>query len=465
MHLRCCRFRASDQRCRAAGAAKLGGKHGRIASWFAGWFNLLGQIAITSSVAMAATNSIIIMAVMASCPSKLNRYGGYSLDTIGAIHLGPSIPGYSRPEPCPFDGNHRPVLAQWAYVNATDGNTYYNGADGINDAGTQVFDIAAFPHHTVAYSDTECTRQPFNPTQPQVFGIFVGVMVCYGFINSVSIKAMDSMLKASIFIHIFGSLAIIIGLPIAAQVHQKKGLIWTRFQQGNWGASYGHGVTDSPYSSIFSGYLANDNLNLGGNGISATTDLQAGPHMFNVGMVTDSSSTTTSGGEPIFPINCDGHAPGSHNTGCIVRATYHQNFLHETNKHPGSGMSSANPYIFFCGARRCRRCAPLPPPQLRADCVAPFACRHAHVAVVVHGLRRIGAHGGGDAERRRRRAAGPVPRADAERRVRLRVHHVHHLVHPGLSQQLLRPAGAELQCVRAAAASVSPARKLTRAYQ
>ena len=154
---------------------------------------------------MAATNSIIIMAVMASCPSKLNRYGGYSLDTIGAIHLGPSIPGYSRPEPCPFDGNHRPVLAQWAYVNATDGNTYYNGADGINDAGTQVFDIAAFPHHTVAYSDTECTRQPFNPTQPQVFGIFVGVMVCYGFINSVSIKAMDSMLKASIFIHIFGA--------------------------------------------------------------------------------------------------------------------------------------------------------------------------------------------------------------------------------------------------------------------
>ena len=47
-----------------------------MASWFAGWFNLLGQIAITAGVGMACTNSIVVMAVMYGSPARANRHGG-----------------------------------------------------------------------------------------------------------------------------------------------------------------------------------------------------------------------------------------------------------------------------------------------------------------------------------------------------------------------------------------------------
>ena len=163
---------------------------------------------------------------------------------------------------------------------------------------------------------------------------------------------------------VFGSLTIIIGLPIAARAHTKGGLIFGRFQPGNWGASYGHGVSKAqPYSSIYSGYLFNDNMNNGGNGISVTTDTFANNvGASRYGMVSDSSTTTTgtlfnydgsvtvdATGVPVFPINCNGKTPGHGNTGCIVRSTYHQNFLGESSKNQGTPKSVAMPYIFFCG--------------------------------------------------------------------------------------------------------------------
>ena len=168
---------------------------------------------------------------------------------------------------------------------------------------------------------------------------------------------MDVLLKGSILMHVLGSLVIIIGLPIAANTHLSAGMIWTKFQPGNWGASYGHGVTSSPYSSIFSGYLANDNMNYGGNGLSVTSsDFASGLRNSTYGMIEDSSSTASTSSQPWFgsgrgfhPINCDDQPLGHGNTGCIVRATHHQNWLGLTNKGQGTPSSAANPYIFFCG--------------------------------------------------------------------------------------------------------------------
>ena len=194
-------------------AAKLGGKHGRFASWITGWFNMLGQVAITSSVAMAATFALIIEGVMATCPSKLNRYAGVSQTTVPLYKLGPTgaytSPIGNRPEPCPFsvgsDGIHRPVLNKWcvhpntppslprppnpkrhaltpclppparAYINSTDGYAYYNGADGVNEAGNMALDAFGIAHTHLAYNDAECVKLPFNPSQPQIFGIFCGL--------------------------------------------------------------------------------------------------------------------------------------------------------------------------------------------------------------------------------------------------------------------------------------------------
>ena len=69
--------------------------------------------------------------------------------------------------------------------------------------------------------------------------------------------------------------------------------------------------------------MANDNMNFGGNGISATDHDHAGQGAFPESLVTDSTA-----------------------------ATYHTNWLHEKTSHEASGLSPANPYIFFCGAWR-----------------------------------------------------------------------------------------------------------------
>ena len=73
-------------------------------------------------------------------------------------------------------------------------------------------------------------------------------------------------------------------------------------------------------ASWAAGYTANNALNYGGNGISATDHAHAGAGMFAETLVTDSSA-----------------------------ATFHANNLHESNRYMGGSRSTANPYIFFCG--------------------------------------------------------------------------------------------------------------------
>ena len=150
---------------------------------------------------MAATFALIIEGVMATCPSKLNRYAGVSQTTVPLYKLGPTgsytTPLGNRPEPCPLsvgsDGIHRPVLNKWcatphpailprptlaelasfaarAYLNSTDGYAYYNGADGVNEAGSMALDAFGIAHTHLAYDDAQCVKLPFNPSQPQIFG-------------------------------------------------------------------------------------------------------------------------------------------------------------------------------------------------------------------------------------------------------------------------------------------------------
>jgi len=316
-------------------AAKLGGRHSRFASWIAGWFNLLGQVSLTSSVCMAATSSIIVLAVMATCPSRLNRHGGLSLysfsranvaegtaignptvpwstDTYkyahlpgdfshfstkgmpggnpdyagGLAYLSNTVIGTSKPEPCPVDSLGYIITSKTAYIDPSNNLTTYRpgtlGYQAFLDAGNSttafgainsltgapymaflvaaceagtatcnfttavVTDLFSVPHTTLAYSDSECLRQPFNPTQPQVYAIFVGVMFTYLVINCMSIKSMDILLKASILFHVVGGLICIIGVPIAARKHLDGTSIWGRFQPGNWGAMYNNGVSKGP---------------------------------------------------------------------------------------------------------------------------------------------------------------------------------------------------------------------------
>jgi len=73
-------------------------------------------------------------------------------------------------------------------------------------------------------------------------------------------------------------------------------------------------------STIFSGHTANDNINYGGNGISATDHANAYPGAFDVTLNTDSTA-----------------------------ATQHKNYLGEANSFQGQPLSTAFPYIFFCG--------------------------------------------------------------------------------------------------------------------
>lgn len=86
------------------------------------------------------------------------------------------------------------------------------------------------------------------------------------FINCVSIETVNWLLHVSIFVHVVGSLVIIIGLPIAASSHLDAATVWTRFQPGNWDAAYGRGAARGSNANIFTGYVANDKVNVGGNG-------------------------------------------------------------------------------------------------------------------------------------------------------------------------------------------------------
>ena len=237
-------------------AARLGGQHRVFASWLAGWFNLLGQVAITAGVGMACTNSIIVMAVMGSSPSRANRHGGLSLATFGTFTANAEgSPGpLLQAEPCPYDINNALVTSYpWPETDAMGGSF---GAD------------------EVAYNVAECNRKVMNFSQPQVYGIYVGVMTLVAVLNCFSVRLLNRVVVFSILWHVVGSLVLIIGLPSIARTHQPASLIWTFWQPNNvFDSLYGdQAVPDG--NTIFQGnalgpFVANPALNWGGNGIIA----------------------------------------------------------------------------------------------------------------------------------------------------------------------------------------------------
>lgn len=69
------------------------------------------------------------------------------------------------------------------------------------DGSGPVTDVYGSPQTSIAYDDAQCLKQPFNPTQPQVYGIFLGIMGLYAIINCCSIGLMNKLLTLSIFWH------------------------------------------------------------------------------------------------------------------------------------------------------------------------------------------------------------------------------------------------------------------------
>lgn len=114
---------------------------------------------------MACTNSIVAMAVMGTSPRLANQHGGASLATIA--NLAPFY-GMStnplRPEPCPYD---------------SFGNLVTSFVAGTVDSANN-----AFAPSEVAFDVGECTKVPWQPSQPKIFGLFVGVMALAALLNT-----------------------------------------------------------------------------------------------------------------------------------------------------------------------------------------------------------------------------------------------------------------------------------------
>ena len=103
--------------------------------------------------------------------------------------------------------------------------------------------------------------------------------------------------------------------------HLPKEMIFTRFQPSNWNALYNNAAPSG--RSIYQGFTANNAINFGGNGISATDHDHSVP-----------------GAVPTSVLSAQLAADST--------AFVHNNNLHEST--PQAVMrSSANPYIFLCG--------------------------------------------------------------------------------------------------------------------
>ena len=212
------------------------------------------QVAITAGVGMACTNSIVVMAVMGSSPSRANRHGGLSLATFSTFTANAvGSPGpLLQPEPCPYDLNNVLVTSNpWPNTDAMG---------GIFGAGE------------VAYDAAECNRAVINFTQPQVYGIYVGIMAAVALLTCMSVRLLNRLVVFSILWHVLGSLVLIIGLPSIARTHQPASLIWTFWLPNNvFPALYGDQAVPAG-NTIFQGnalgaFVANPALNWGGNGI------------------------------------------------------------------------------------------------------------------------------------------------------------------------------------------------------
>jgi amino acid transporter len=267
-------------------AARLGGNQRVFASWITGWFNLLGQVAITAGVGMACCNSIVALAVMNGSPARANRHGGYSMASyVGGAPNAIGAPGpLAIPEPCPYDGTGALVTAayqsSWMAAN--------NGSLPMDILGN------SFTAGEIAFNVNECNRKPINPTQGQIYAIYIGVMVLAGLLNSFSVRALNGIVTFSILWHILGSVIIIIALPSISRAKWNTKFVWEFWQPNNnafgtqslctKASSAGNPIifgcplygvqTVPPGNTIFQAnangvYVANKAINWGGNGINA----------------------------------------------------------------------------------------------------------------------------------------------------------------------------------------------------
>lgn len=156
---------------------------------------------------------------MYGSPSRANRHGGISLASIAPLL--PNSPGAPGPllqqEPCPYD----------KFYNLVVPASFANDAAPVDMFGN------AFQSFEVAYNVSECNRSPFNFSQPQVYGIYVGVMVLCALLNSFSVKALNKLVVVSIIVHVVGSLVIIVGLPSLVPHYQPRHMIWNYWQPFN----------------------------------------------------------------------------------------------------------------------------------------------------------------------------------------------------------------------------------------
>ena len=267
-------------------AARLGGNHRVFASWLTGWFNLLGQVAITAGVGMACCNSIVALAVMNGSPARANRHGGIAMASfVGGAPNAIGAPGpLALAEPCPYDSTG--ALLTSAY------QTSYLAANG----GSYPVDVLgnSFTASEVAFNVNECNMKPINPSQGQIYAIYIGVMVAAGLLNSFSVRALNGIVVFSILWHILGSIIIIIALPSISRMNWPAKFVWEFWQPNNnafgvqqpctKASSAGNPIVFGcplygvqkvpPGATIFQAnangvFVANSAINWGGNGINA----------------------------------------------------------------------------------------------------------------------------------------------------------------------------------------------------
>ena len=133
-----------------------------------------------------------------------------------------------------------------------------------------------------------------NPSQGQIYAIYIGVMVAAGLLNSFSVRALNGIVVFSIIWHILGSVIIIIALPSISRQNWPAKFVWEFWQPNNNGfgvqqrctkaSSAGNPIipgcplygvqTVPPGNTIFQAnangvFVANSAINWGGNGINA----------------------------------------------------------------------------------------------------------------------------------------------------------------------------------------------------
>ena len=252
---------------------QLGGRHARFMSWFAGWFNLLGQLSALAGAAMTAALQVQAFIVAATSPTRANRHGGASLATIAT--LPPNAVGAPGPlllpEPCPYDNVYALVTSfPWPAPDAYGNN---------------------FTSIEVAYDVQQCNSPPVILSQGALYGVYVAVLFAVATLNSFKLSSLSPWVYVSIALHIVGSILFIIVLPVVATSFLPSSLVWGLFVPGNlFPPNYDQAAP--PGLTILQGnangpFVSSDVVNAGGNGItsSALGENAVNPYIFLVGLL------------------------------------------------------------------------------------------------------------------------------------------------------------------------------------